>query len=47
MITEIIVICIFVYATLGSYFSAKAELIREEAREKQLHNDKLEFDHEA
>lgn len=44
MIIEILIICISVYVIFGGYFSAKADMLREEAREKQIENDRKELE---
>ncbi len=46
MFFEILAICITVYALFGGYFEAKADVIREQAREKEIENDKKELTHE-
>lgn len=42
MIVEILIGGFFIWAIFGDYFAAKAELLLEEAREKQIENDKKE-----
>jgi len=44
MVLELIIICITLYAIFGDYFSAKAEMLREEAREKQIENDRKDLE---
>ena len=39
---ELIVIGIVIYALFGGYFEAKAELMKQQAREKEIENDRKE-----
>lgn len=43
MVLEVGIVCWTIWAIFGDWFDAKAELLREQAREKQLANDKKEF----
>ena len=46
MIIEIAVVCFTVYAIFGDYFTAKAEMLHEQAREKEIENNRKEFEHD-
>lgn len=43
MIVEFLIVCCLIYALFGDYWAAKAEMLREEAREKQIANDEKEI----
>jgi hypothetical protein len=42
----VFVLSLFGYWTFSDYWDAKAELLRQHAREKELENDAKEFNHE-
>jgi hypothetical protein len=41
----VIVVCFTVWVLFGNYIEAKAEMLKEQAREKSLENDIKEFGH--
>ena len=41
---ELLVVGVVIYALFGDYFEAKAELIKQQAREKELENDRKEIE---
>lgn len=44
MIIETLIICIALYAIFGEYYNARAAVLREDARKRELENDKQEVD---
>lgn len=39
---ELVIIGVVIYAIFGDYFEAKAALLREQAREKEIENNRRE-----
>ena len=39
---ELLVVGVIIYALFGGYFEAKAEMLRQQAREKEIENNRKE-----